>query len=1033
MSGGRGVPQPSRQELIRRRRRSGFVGRRSELAAFTEALRGAPEDAAQFLFHVHGPGGVGKSTLVRQMETAARDVQAATGYVDESVTDPVEAMKSLAGQFAQQGTPMKALERLLNTYQQRRHEADAGVVAEGPSPSPSPGSVIASRVGLVGLGMIPGVGAFTGALDAGQVAAGAEQLKGVLSARFRSHEDVQLVLSPVRALAPVFLQELAEIAQRRSWVVLFFDTYERTGPLLDTWLRDILVSDRYGELPANVLVVLAGQGRLDAQCWGDWLDFVADLPLDVFTEAEARQLLAAKGVSDEHVIEVILRLSGRLPLLVSTLAESQPAEAVEVGDPSGTAVERFLKWETRPERRAAALACALPQELDEDVYRAAVEDEEARELFGWLRSMPFVIDRSGRCHYHEVVRTAMLRLQRQQSPVRWQQQHGRLAETFAEWRSQLACDAAGLNERWRDERWSGCRLQETYHRLCADPERELPLALRELLDAWSHSTATLQRWVRMLVRAGNDTDARELRKWGDGLAAAAAEPQAGIAVMTLLLSGTVLDRPSRAVAHRLRGIGHHREQQHDLALADFDRSVTLDPDRPEALHSRGRALIGEERYEEALADLGRAVELDPDYAVAFATRGNAFRLMGRHQEALADLDRAVELDSSHSWAFARRGDTYRELRRYEEAMTDLDRAIELDPHNIWAFVTRAQIHRMSGRLEEALGDLVRVSEFNAENVWLLTFRGRIYQALGRFEDALAEYGRAMELDPEYAWAFRFRGRIYQVLGRFEDALAEYGRAMELDPISPWVVMQRAHVYQALGRSQEALADCDRAFQLVPESDFAYSSRADIYRSLGRFREALADYDRAVQLSPDLAWVHSSRADVQRLMGYYQEALAGYSRAVELDSDDSTRGIARRGLAYRLLGRYPEALADLGRAIEAEPGEAWYHYEMAVTLHALGRSERDSFLARALELLEPGNGVDDLGSRVLVHAAAAHPDAAAGALEVFLRIGPAVGRIVELHVELGTLVQVVPSVAAQVADLQQRLSDALPPETRAMLN
>ncbi|MFD5564698.1 ATP-binding protein [Kitasatospora griseola] len=1161
-SGGRA---PSRQELIRRRRRTGFVGRRSELATFTEVLRQAPEDATQFLFHVHGPGGVGKSTLVRQMETAAREVQAVTGYVDESVTDPVEAMKSLAGQFAQQGAPMKALERLLNTYQQRRHEADAGVV-EG-SPAPSPGSVIASRVGLVGLGLIPGVGAFTGALDANQVAAGAEQLKGMLSARFRSHEDVQLVLSPVRALAPVFLQELAEIAQRRSWVVLFFDTYERTGPMLDTWLRDVLVSDRYGELPANVLVVLAGQGRLDTQCWGDWLDLVADLPLDVFTETEARQLLAAKGVTDEHVIEVVLRLSGRLPLLVSTLAESHPAAPAEVGDPSGTAVERFLKWETRPERRAAALACALPQELDEDVYRAAVEDEDARELFGWLRSMPFVIDRAGRCHYHEVVRTAMLRLQRQQSPTRWRQQHARLTETFAEWRIQLACDDAGLSERWRDERWCGYRLQETYHRLCADPDRALPLALRELLDAWSHSTTTLRRWVQMLARAGQDTDDRGIREWSDRLVAAMSEPEPGIAAMTLLLSGPALDRPGRAAAHWLRGIGHHGERRHDLALVDFDQAVALDPDRPEALHSRGRALIAVQRYEEALIDLGRAVELDPDFSAAFATRGEALRLSGRQQEALTDFDRAIELDPQHSWAIAHRGETHHELGRTEEAFADLARAVELNPEDLWAltgwgqiqwelerfeealatldsaievdsehvwsYTVRGEIHRQLGRFEEALADLDRITELDPDSVWALAVRADTCRELGRHEEALADLARAIELDPGYVPALITRGDTLRELGRFEEALADYGRAVELDPGSHWAMLVRAQLYGELGRHEEALADLDHAVRLMPDEAEAFAARgathqamgdrqealndfdralalepdnlenlvrrggqhlameqhtealadfdraveldlggswaimqrANAYRVMGRYEEALADFDQAAALSPEDAGVagmralvhramgrlteslaacdravqldpgsmphHVHRALVRRLLGRHQEALADYDQAVELDSPVWT--VAARGLTHRLLDRYPEALADLDRALEEDPGTGWFHLEKAVVLHALGRPERDACLARAVELLGSGHGIDDLSNLVLAHTVAPDPAEAARVLESLLQAAPSAGQIATLHIELATLVRVIPSAAEPVAALQRRLLDALPPEVRAGLS
>ncbi|MGW4384368.1 tetratricopeptide repeat protein [Kitasatospora sp. NPDC004531] len=1061
MSGARG---PSRQELIRRRRRSGFVGRRSELAAFTEVLRCAPEEAAHFLFHVHGPGGVGKSTLVRQMETAAREAQAVTGYVDESVADPVEAMASLAGQFGQQGAPMKALERLLNTYQQRRHEADAGMVDGGSGPSA--GSVIASRVGLVGLGMIPGVGAFTGALDANQVAAGAEQLKGMLSARFRSHEDVQLVLSPVQVLAPVFLQELAEIAQRRSWVVLLFDTYERTGPMLDGWLRDVLLSDRYGELPANVLVVLAGQGRLDAQIWGDWLDLVADLPLDVFTETEARQLLAAKGVTDEHVIEVVLRLTGRLPLLVSTLAESRPGGAAEVGDPSGTAVERFLKWEPRPERRAAALACALPQELDEDVYRAAVEDEQARELFGWLRSMPFVIDRSGRCHYHEVVRTAMLRLQRQQSPARWRRQHERLAGAFAEWRSQLGCDALESSERWRDERWSGHRLQETYHRLCADPDRALPLALRELLDAWGHSTATLRRWVQMLARAGQDTDASGLREWAGRLVAAMAEPEPGIAATTLLLSGQTLDRPGRALAHRLRGIGHHGKGRYEQALADFDRAVELDPDRPEALHSRARSLIAAERYEQALADLDRAVELAPDFAAAFATRGDTKRLAGRAQQALADLDRAVELDPGRRWALGSRGRTYQDLGRHEEAVADFGRAVELDPTYAWALGSRAESYRALGRHAEALADFGRAVELDPEYVWALGSRGRMHWELGRHAEALADFDRAVEVDPRYVWAITSRGRMHWELGRHEQALADFDRAVEVDPRYVWAITSRGRMHQDLGRYEEAMADFDRAVEADPRDIWALASRGDAYRRSGRHAEAMADFDRAVELDPqahpvlvlralghrragcyraalaDLdravglaphsASAHLSRAGVRRLLGHYREALADYCRAVELDPDGAAQLLAHRGLAYRLLGRHAEALADLDAALAADPEDGWCHYERAVVLHVLGHPDRDASLGRALELVGRGRRIPDLGNLVLARTLAPAPAEAARALDSFLATDPPVGQVAELHIELTTLVRAVPSVAEHAAALQQRLWDALPAEVRAAL-
>lgn len=78
---------PSRQELIRRWRQGGFVGRQGELTAFRDALRRSPEETPQFVFHIHGQAGVGKSTLVRQLESAAREAEALTAYADESVAD----------------------------------------------------------------------------------------------------------------------------------------------------------------------------------------------------------------------------------------------------------------------------------------------------------------------------------------------------------------------------------------------------------------------------------------------------------------------------------------------------------------------------------------------------------------------------------------------------------------------------------------------------------------------------------------------------------------------------------------------------------------------------------------------------------------------------------------------------------------------------------------------------------------------------------------------------------------------------------
>ncbi|MFD3751217.1 tetratricopeptide repeat protein [Streptomyces cyaneofuscatus] len=898
-------------------------------------MRGAPEDAAQFLFHIRGPAGVGKSTLARRLEGMAREERAVTAYVDEAATDAVEAMEAISAQFAQQGAALKGFDKLLATYRQRRHEADAGAAAlsaepgadpasdrtpgavrdgGGPAPSPSPSSMVASQIGLVGLGMIPGVGAFTGAVDPGHLAAGADRVKALLSARLRNHDDVQLVLSPLQSLVPVFLTELAEVARRHPWLVLFFDTYERSGPQLDTWLRDILVSDRYGEMPANVLVVLAGQPRLATRTWEDWLDLVTDWPLEVFTDAEARQLLTAKGVTDERVVDVILTLSERLPVLVSTLAEARPAGVSDIGDPSGTAVERFLKWETDSVRRAAALSCALPQELDEDVYRAAV-DAEASELFAWLRALPFVTDHAGHCRYHDVVRNAMLRLQRQQSPARWQQQHTRLADAFRDRRTQVEEGTPPPEGWWGDDRWRAARLQETYHRLCADPRAALPGALRELLDAYAHGGGTVRRWIQTLSRAGRDSGAPAIDSWGRRLLAAVEEEtHTAMGVLTVLLANGGLDPQGRSLAHTLRGRDHRNAVRYDEAVEDYSQAIALVPDAERARYGRGWTLSLQGQYGEALADLDRAVELSPGEADNFVARGMTLFGLRRDEEAVADYDRAIELDPGDPLTLAFRGRTLLRLGRHDDALASCGRALELDP----------------------------------ERAYALAVRGDALQELGRFDEALADYGRAIELDPRGSYYLSGRAEILHEVGRFDEALADYGRAIELDPANAFALSLRGKLHRLTERYADSLHDPDRSIELSPDDTFALNERALSRHRAGRYEDAVSDLDRVIEIWPDDSWAHYEMALVLRALGRpgHERFLSRAAELLAAESDEDgqdTVSVARVGNRFLVQfamghrseqsalfeeflricstrGEIDELLADLSALLDALPSE-----------------------------------------------------------------------------------------------------------------
>jgi hypothetical protein len=336
--------------------------------------------------------------------------------------------------------------------------------------------------------------------------------RAYLARKFSDHADVRLLLSPAEELTPVFVTNLNHQAADRV-VALFFDTYERTAPILDGWLRD-LYGGRYGNLPAGLITTISGQLPLNPNVWGDYLPVIADVPLEPFSEAEARQFLASKGIPDEPTIGVILTLSGRLPLWLATLAEARPDDASHIGDPAGGAIERFLKWEDDPDRRAAAIVAALPRSLNRDVLQVIATSDKASDVFDWLCSLPFVTRQAESWKYHEVVRAAMLRLQRAQSPSQWRSNHASLAQAYARW----AVEAAGGDGKvWSNPDSIDHVREETYHMLCADPVNNLPGALATAVKAAEDSVGRARQWAGLLSDAGRDTGNATLRKWGEQL------------------------------------------------------------------------------------------------------------------------------------------------------------------------------------------------------------------------------------------------------------------------------------------------------------------------------------------------------------------------------------------------------------------------------------------------------------------------------------------------------------------------------------
>jgi tetratricopeptide (TPR) repeat protein len=903
----------SLQDRIRERQQSGFVGRQGQVTQYQENFGLSVDDERRrFIFNIHGDAGVGKTFLVRQLRQAISSAGALVAYVDETSDDVTSAMTVMAAEFGRAGSRFSDFEKRVTEYRQRRHELESDPHA--PTGVAAFLTRTAVTIGLAAARDIPFAGSLLAPVDAAAAAEQANLIREYLSRKISDHRDVKMMLSPADELSPVFVADLNRFAEGKA-VALFFDTYERTGAILDQWLRS-LYGGVYGNLPETLITTISGQKPLDPNLWGEYLPVIADVPLEPFSEVEARQFLASKAITDEPTIQVIITLSGRLPLWLATLADARLKGTADIGDPSGNAVERFLKWETDSARREIAMAAALPRVINQDVLAVLRPTDEARELFDWLRTLPFVARRGESWAYHDVVRAAMLRLRRPEAPVEWRAEQNALATANARWAS--VADE-GTESTWANSEWIDYTREQTYHQLCADPYGNLPSALSSAVKAAEHSAVRARQWAALIGDAGRDTDNDRLSEWGNRLRESIADDDL-LPYFTCLINYAELDEKSLIVALEQRGESFRGVGRNEDALADFNRVINLDPSLAWAIGSRGQTYLAMGRYDDALADFNKAIELDPNLTWALTSRGQAYRDMNLYDEALADFNKVLETRPESAWPLANRGDVLRYLGRHEDALTDFNRAIQLDSDLTWAIDQRGHTYRAIGRFEEALSDFSRVMELHSDSGGHIANRGETLWRLGRYEDALADFNLAVTLEPEESWIIDWRGDVYHDMGLYGEALSDYSRAVELAPEGVQPLIDRGDAYRHLDRYDEALTDFSRAIALAPEYPATFSERGETYRLMDLYEEALADLNRAIELDPNYAWALGTRGQIYAGMDLYEDAISDFNRTIELNPH-LIWALESRAHAYAAMQRYDEALADLDHAIELDPNDA----------------------------------------------------------------------------------------------------------------
>ena len=143
----------------------------------------------------------------------------------------------------------------------------------------------------------------------------------------------------------------------------------------------------------------------------------------------------------------------------------------------------------------------------------------------------------------------------------------------------------------------------------------------------------------------------------------------------------------------------------EMALADFNKALEMDPYCPDAHNKRGLIYLGRGQDKLALADFDATLKLAPDYANAYENRGFLFHKNKQWASAMRDYDQAVSIDPYAENVYSNRGSLHLSMGNYGLALADFNRAIEIDPAVADFYKNRATVYYARKERELAQNDL----------------------------------------------------------------------------------------------------------------------------------------------------------------------------------------------------------------------------------------------------------------------------------------------------------------------------------------
>jgi Tfp pilus assembly protein PilF len=427
-------------------------------------------------------------------------------------------------------------------------------------------------------------------------------------------------------------------------------------------------------------------------------------------------------------------------------------------------------------------------------------------------------------------------------------------------------------------------------------------------------------------------------------------------------AAAALADPLRASARNNYGAILMRTGRLTLAAAEFEASLNLDRDQPNALVNLAQIRFAGGTSDDlrASAELfKRAFAIKPDVEIARALTVISLRLhdypaaLVHHRDYARRLDLESRTPAHRAAARAELGAALLEAGLLKEAETELTAAVKTDPADYESVVRLARVYLARKDLPAAGRTLEAAVARGMEAAPVYALLAEVYEQSGHVENAIPAMRLAIGRDPQ-SERYRFAYGILltnayapaAAVIRLEQALRTFPDSSRL-----WFALGLAHFKQ--NKNDEAARALLRAMELDPKFAAPIAYLGITHVAVGEYAEGVALYENALRIDPQLAVVHyliaeallkQTESDRARIESHLR-------RAVEMDAAFAPARLALAKVFIRT-ERWAEAVAELEKIVKLDPNLAEAYYQLGRAYVRLKRpAEAQTALATFKRLSE----------------------------------------------------------------------------------